>query len=65
MRREVALALSLAVMAGVFSAAGIANWMSAQKDLAEEANRSRAPGVELTNIVVTKENLNFGTALVR
>ncbi|MGL4397920.1 MAG: Flp pilus assembly protein CpaB, partial [Hyphomicrobium sp.] len=45
--------------------AGIANWMSAQKDLAEEANRSRAPGVELTNIVVTKENLNFGTALVR
>ena len=64
MRRESALALSLAAVSGLFAAVGAYNWAPEQNGL-PQTEIVAAPAIPLTTVVVAKEDFSFGTALAR
>ena len=64
MRRESALALSLASVSGLFAAVGAYNWAPEQSGL-PRAEIVAAPTIPLTTVVVAKEDFGFGTELVK
>ncbi len=64
MRRESALALSLAAVSGLFAAIGAYNWAPDQSGL-PRTEIVAAPTIPLTTVVVAKEDLAFGTQLAK
>ncbi len=63
MRREIVLALGLASLSGIFAAVGINGWMSSEFARIIQ-NQTPAPvPVEMTTVVVAKDNLGFGAAV--
>ncbi len=64
MRRESALALSLAAVSGLFAAVGAYNWAPEQSGL-PRTEIVAAPTIPLTTVVVAKEDFGFGTALAK
>ena len=64
MRRESALALSLAAVSGLFAAIGAYNWAPDQSGL-PRTEIVAAPTIPLTTVVVAKEDLVFGTQLAK
>jgi pilus assembly protein CpaB len=63
MRRSMLLALVLAGSSGLFAATSIYSWMASQAELAKRRIVAPAPAMDLTTVVVAKEDLNFGTVL--
>ena len=63
MRRESALALSLAAVSGLFAAVGAYNW--APEQTAAPKEEIAGPGIALTTVVVAKEDFGFGKALTK
>ena len=64
MRRESALALSLAAVSGLFAAIGAYNWAPDQSGL-PRTEIVAAPTIPLTTVVVAKEDLAFGAQLAK
>ncbi len=64
MRRESALALSLAAVSGVFAAVGAYNWAPEQNGIVK-TEVIAAPSIPLTTVVVAKEDFGFGAQLVK
>lgn len=63
MRRSVLLAILLACGSGVFAAISIYAWMVSQAELSRRHVAAPGPQIDLTTIVVAKEDLAFGTAI--
>lgn len=63
MRRSVLLAILLACSSGVFAAISIYSWMISQSELAKRRVAAPGPTLDLTTVVIAKEDLNFGTAV--
>jgi pilus assembly protein CpaB len=63
MRRSVLLAVLLACASGVFAAISIYSWMISQSELAKRRVAVPGPQIDLTTVVVAKEDLNFGMAI--
>lgn len=63
MRRSVLLAILLACGSGVFAAISIYAWMVSQSELSRRHVAAPGPQIELTTVVVAKEDLSFGTAI--
>lgn len=63
MRREVVLALGLAIISGTFAAVGINGWMSSQ--FAQIAEHQPAAVVPMTTVVVARTTLGLGSPLTR
>ena len=63
MRRPMLLALVLAGSSGVFASTSIYVWMARQAELAKRHVVVAAPSIDLTTVVVAKEDLNFGSVL--
>jgi pilus assembly protein CpaB len=63
MRREMTIALGLASLSGMVAAVGAYDWISSRSD-----NRPRVeaqPAIPLTQIIVAKDELKFGTVLTK
>lgn len=65
MRREVLLALGLAGISGIFAASGIHRWISSEQARILGQKPETAPQVEMTSVVVAKDDLGFGVAINR
>jgi pilus assembly protein CpaB len=65
MRREVILALGLASISGIFAVMGINEWMSSEYMRLLQHQKPAAPTIELTTVVVAKEDLAFGSVAAR
>lgn len=65
LRREVVLALGLAIISGSFAAVGINGWMSSQFARIMAQQQPAAPSVAMTTVVVAKAAMGLGTPLVR
>ncbi|MGQ0456084.1 MAG: Flp pilus assembly protein CpaB [Hyphomicrobium sp.] len=65
MRREVTLALSIAGLSGMLAAVGAYDWMSTLSDANGRPTVADGPKIDLTTIVVAKDNLGFGAVLTK
>lgn len=65
LRREVVLALGLAITSGSFAAVGINGWMSSQFARIMAQQQPAAPSVAMTTVVVAKSAMGLGTPLAR
>jgi pilus assembly protein CpaB len=65
MRREVVIALGLAGLSGLFAATGISSWLSSEHARILKSQPAPAPTVEMTQVVVAKEELKYGTQVSR
>ena len=63
MRREVKLALALAAFSGLVAAVGVTGWMSSQREWYKRQSKPVAQAIELTTVVVAKEQLEFGVTV--
>lgn len=65
LRREVVLALGLAVISGTFAAVGINGWMSSQFARIMSEQQPAAPTISMTTVVVAKTSVGLGAPLTR
>lgn len=65
MRREVVLALGLAGISGIFAATGISSWLSSEHARVLSSKPPPPVTVELTKVVVAKDELRYGTEVTR
>lgn len=63
MRRSLLLAILLACASGLFASISIYSWMVSQSELAKRRVAAPGPAMDLTTVVVAKEDLNFGMAI--
>lgn len=64
-RREVILALGLAVISGTIAAVGVNGWMTDEFARIMSQQVPAAPSVKMTTVVVAKEDLGLGTPMTR
>lgn len=63
MRRVMVLTLGLAILSGMAAAISMTDWMSAQYLRMKTSQPPAPPAIELTTVVVAKEDLAFGVAV--
>lgn len=65
MRREMTIAVCVAGLSGTLAAVGAYDWISSMADANRRPAVAEGPALNLTTIVVAKEEMGFGTVLTR